>query len=139
MPHAITKPSVLIVDDDPVMLEVIGEILKRSLADVLVDVTDSPKTALLRATSHQYAAVVTDVTMPGMNGLELASRIHAMRPDTHIVFISGTAHALENCHPRAFACLRKPFDIQTFTDTVRSAVASSPPSSVRMDDAPIES
>jgi len=139
MSHSLTKPSVLIVDDDPVMLEVIHEILKRSLADVLVDVTDSPNTALHRAASHHYSAVVTDVIMPGMNGLELAERIHALRPDTHIVFISGTAHALENCRTRAFACLRKPFDIETFTETVRSAVASSPPSSARMSDAPIES
>jgi len=138
MSDSITKPSVLIVDDDPVMLEVISEILKRSLADVLVDITDSPDTALRRAASHQYSAVVTDVIMPGMNGLELAARIHAIRPNTHIVFMSGTAHALENCRLRAFACLPKPFDIETFTDTVRSAVASSPPSSARMGDAPIE-
>jgi DNA-binding NtrC family response regulator len=121
-----TKPSLLIVDDDPVMLEVICEILKRSLANVQVDATDSPNTALHNATSNHYSAVVTDVTMPGMNGLELASKILAMRPDTPIVFMSGAAHALEPCRSHAFACLRKPFDIETFLDTVRSALASYP-------------
>jgi DNA-binding NtrC family response regulator len=126
MAHRMNKSSVLIVDDDPVMLEVLCEFLKRSLADVQVDATDSPNTALHHATSNHYSAVVTDVTMPGMSGLELASKILAMRPDTPIVFISGAAHALETCRSHAFACLRKPFDIETFLDTVRSALASYP-------------
>lgn len=126
MSHPMTKPSLLIVDDDPVMLEVLCEILKRSLADVHIDATDSPNTALHNATSNEYSAVVTDVTMPGMSGLELASKIQALRPDTPIVFISGAAPALETCRSRAFACLRKPFDIEAFVNTIRSALASYP-------------
>src|SRR2546421_99234 len=114
MTHCITKCSLLIVDDDPVMLEVICEILKRSLANVQVDATDSPNAALHNATSNHYSAVVTDVTMSGMDGLELASKILAVRPDTPIVFMSGAAHALETCRSHAFACLQKPFDIETF-------------------------
>lgn len=120
------KPSLLIVDDDPVIREVLCSFLKRSLTDVHVDVTTSPNAALHRATSDQYSAVVTDVTMPGMDGLELAAKIHETCPDIPIIFMSGMAHALEHCRPRAFACLRKPFDIETFVDTVRSAVASYP-------------
>jgi two-component system C4-dicarboxylate transport response regulator DctD len=121
-----TKPALLIVDDDPLLLDLVREFLTRALTDVEVETTGSPKTALHRATSHQYVAVVTDVTMPGMSGLELASKIHGVRPDTPIVFMSGTAHALEHCRPQAFACLSKPFDLETFVDTVRAAVASYP-------------
>ncbi len=121
-----TTPSLLIVDDDPVILEIVSAFLKRSLADVTIETTDSPKTALHRATSNQYSAVVTDVTMPGMGGLELAAKIHETRPDTPIVFMSGTAHGLDKCRSQAFACLHKPFDIETFVSTVRSAVASYP-------------
>jgi FixJ family two-component response regulator len=43
-----------------------------------------------------------------------------------IIFMSGAAHALEKCRPRAFACLQKPFNIEVFVDTVRSAIATSP-------------
>ena len=119
------KRSLLVVDDDPVILRLVSEFLKRSLADVHVDTTDSPNMALHRATSHQYSAVLTDVMMPGMGGMELASKIQAARPDMPIIFMSGAAHALENCRPRAFACLQKPFNVDLFVDTVRSAVATS--------------
>lgn len=120
------KHSLLVVDDDPVILKLVCAFLKRSLADLHVDTTDSPNTALHRATSHQYAAVLTDVMMPGMGGMELASKIQAARPDMPIIFMSGTAQALETCRPRAYACLQKPFDVEIFVDTVRSAVATSP-------------
>ncbi len=126
MPSSITKPSLLIVDDDPVILEIICEFLKRYLAGVDVDATDSPGTALQRALANQYSAVVTDLMMPGISGLELASKIHAMHPDTPIVFMSGMEQGLEECRPHAFACLRKPFDIGTFVETVRSAVIYGP-------------
>jgi|KBSMisStandDraft_5_1062788.scaffolds.fasta_scaffold14670_2 two-component system nitrogen regulation response regulator GlnG len=118
------KPSLLVVDDDPVVLEVVCESLKRSLVDVHIESTDSPKIALRQATSRRYSAVVTDVTMPVMNGLELASKIHDVHPHMPIVFISGTDQALDDCRPQAFACLRKPFDMSVFVDTVRSAVES---------------
>ena len=120
------KHALLVVDDDPVILKLVCEFLKRSLTDVHVDATNSPDTALHRATSRQYSAVLTDVMMPGMSGMELASKIQAARPDMPIIFMSGTAHALEHCGPRAYACLQKPFDIEIFVDTVRSAVATSP-------------
>lgn len=120
------KHSLLVVDDDPVILKLVCEFLKRFLAHVHVDTTDSPNTALHRAMSHEYSAVVTDVIMPGMGGMELASKIRAARPDMPIIFMSGAAHALEKCRPRAFACLQKPFNIEVFIDTVRSAIATSP-------------
>ena len=120
------KHSLVVVDDDPVILKLVSEFLKRALTNVQIDTTNSPNTALHRATSRQYSAVVTDVTMPGMGGMELASKIQAARPDMPIIFMSGAAHALEPCRPRAYACLQKPFNIEVFVDTVRSVVASSP-------------
>lgn len=126
MSQRIPTPSLLIVDDDPVVLEVVCGFLKRFLVGVSVDATDSPDTALQQVRCNRYSAVVTDVMMPGLSGLELASKIHALHPDTPIIFMSGMEHRLEQCRPHAFACLRKPFDIDTFVDTVRSAVASGP-------------
>jgi DNA-binding NtrC family response regulator len=120
------KHSLLVVDDDPVILELVCQFLERSLTDIHVDTTNSPNTALKHAASHQYSAVVTDVIMPGMSGMELASKIQAACPDMPIIFMSGMAYALENCRPRAYACLQKPFDFEIFVDIVRSAVTSSP-------------
>jgi hypothetical protein len=56
-----------------------------------------------------------------------------------IISMSGAAHALEKCRPRAFACLQKTFNIEVFVDTVRSAIATSrvrAPDSVLTDTAP---
>lgn len=74
------KHSLLVVDDDPVILKLVCAFLKRSLADIHVDTTSSPNTARHQATCHQYSAVLTDVMMPGMGGMELASKIQAARP-----------------------------------------------------------
>ena len=120
------KHSLLVVDDDPVILKLVRAFLQQSLADVDVETTSSPNAALLRATAHQYSAVLTDVMMPGMGGMELATKIYAAPPDMPIIFMSGMAQALEHCRPRAYACLQKPFDVEIFVDTVRSAVGGFP-------------
>jgi hypothetical protein len=49
---AMGKHSLLVVDDDPVILKLVCEFLKRFLAHVHVDTTDSPNMALYRAMSH---------------------------------------------------------------------------------------
>jgi CheY-like chemotaxis protein len=87
------KHSLLVVNDNPAILKLMCEFLRRLLAQVHVDITDSPNIALHRAMSHEYSAVVTDVMMPGMGETETRIRDPSR----------ASAHA-DHIHERSGAC-----------------------------------
>ena len=71
----LASPRLLIVDDDPMLLRLLSLLVTSQLEQVLVDIADSPFIALDRVKANAYDAVISDVRMPGMNGIDLASRI----------------------------------------------------------------
>src|SRR5438445_13900739 len=90
-----TAPHVLIVDDDAALLEALPETLRLRMGGVTVDTADSAAAALDRIAAQDYDAIVTDINMPGMDGLALLAEIRARRPDTPTLMITGHGeHAL---------------------------------------------
>ena len=79
----------LIVDDDPLVLDLLSRLATSRLEQVLVETVDSPYLALERMKTKEYDVIISDVRMPGMNGLDLASRIGTTSPCTSIVLISA--------------------------------------------------
>ena len=82
-----TAPHVLVVDDDPALLQGLPETLRLRMSGVTVDTADSAATALDRIAARDYDAIVTDIRMPGMDGLALLAEIRTRRPDTPIRMI----------------------------------------------------
>ena len=76
--------------------------------------------------SAQIDAVISDIRMPRMDGLELLARVKATRRDMPVVLLTAhgttdtTAEAVER---GAFACLLKPFDRNRLRDTLARALA----------------
>ncbi len=75
--------------------------------------------------------VMTDLTMPGMNGIELADALHEIRPELPIILASGfggmrTAHFAQGFGPRAV--LQKPFTTEMLAHVVRQLLAGPPQS-----------
>ena len=116
-------PHVLVVDDDAVTVEVLCSLVHRNLPNVEVEGVDSPITALERVQTSRYAAVLTDLRMPGMDGLQLASHVHAVQPDTPVILITGSIDVQRDPSDNIFAWLHKPFDIDVFVATLHSALA----------------
>jgi len=86
------KPKVLIVDDQPRNLDVL-EVMLADADCTLVRAT-SAEEALLCVVRHDFAALVLDIKMPGMNGIELASLIKQRKRSHHVPILFLTAHSV---------------------------------------------
>jgi DNA-binding response OmpR family regulator len=118
---------VLIVDDDDALLEALPEALRLRLDTVEVDTCDSAAAALERIESHDYDAIVSDIKMPGMDGLALLTQIRQRRPDTPTLLITGhgeedlAARALEG---GAYDYISKPIDRDEFVESLQRAIGT---------------
>jgi len=118
----------LIVDDDPLVLTLLSQLTTAHFEQVLVETTDSPYVALDRIKTTAYDVVISDIQMPGMDGLDLATRITAMSPCTSIVLISGALdHSDQVWSCDIFAYLEKPIDCDLFLRTVAQAIQKGRP------------
>jgi two-component system, sensor histidine kinase and response regulator len=117
--------SVLIVDDDLALLEALPEALRLRMGGVTVETADSAATALDRMADRDYDAIVTDIRMPGMDGLKLLDEIRTRQPDTPSLIITGhgnndlVVHALRG-GARDF--IQKPIDRDYFVAALYRAI-----------------
>ena len=93
VPMLETKPAerltVLLVDDDNDVREVAAAMIEEIGYDVVS--ADGGEAALKALESGRFAMMMTDVAMPGMNGVELARKVRVLAPELPIVFASGYA------------------------------------------------
>ncbi len=119
-----TKPNILVVDDDIYLLAAIQQTLL--LNGYLADVCNAPLEAMERigpATSH--AAVIADVKMPRMNGIDLQVCIREMDPDLPVILITGhgdVAMAVKAMKAGAYDFLEKPVDEDALLASLARAV-----------------
>jgi two-component system, NtrC family, nitrogen regulation response regulator GlnG len=117
---------VWIVDDDRSMRWVLEKALQKSGIGVRCFCNAAE---MLRVLEHEAPdVVVTDVRMPGIDGLDLMSRLQSIYPDLPVIVM--TAHsdlesAVSAFHGGAFEYLPKPFDLNEAVDLVRRACAQS--------------
>ena len=110
-----SAPVVLVVEDD----EAVGAFVRHVLEQIGLTVLSAadPERALRLLTDHAGPVdlLVTDITLPGLSGRELADRARAARPDLHVLFISGSTPE-DADEPADF--LRKPFGPSELADRV---------------------
>src|SRR5207247_370997 len=119
------QPRVLIVDDDPALLQALPETLRLRMSGVTVDTADSAAAALDRIAAHDYDAIVTDIRMSGMDGLTLLAEIRGRRPDTPTLMITG--HGEEDLAVRAlrgggYDFVQKPIERDSFVASLHRAI-----------------
>lgn len=106
-------PYVLVVDDDPALLEALPQALELRLTAVQVDTSDSALNALDLIQEHDYDAIVSDIKMPGMDGLALLAKIQDLRPETPTLLITGHGEhdlAVQALRGGAYDFIQKPID-----------------------------
>src|ERR1700733_2737269 len=108
---------ILIVDDDAALLQALPQVVDLRMKDVQVETADSAQQALALIKEHDYDAIVSDVKMPGMDGIELLAQIHEVRPDTPVVLITGHGDhglAIQAIRGGAYDYILKPIDRDAF-------------------------
>ena len=115
--------KVLVVDDDPLILRVWRVILRSDEFEVMLCSTG--KEALQVLAAQKVDVVVTDVMMPGIDGMELLRRVKQARPEIEVIVMTGKASiqdAVKAMREGAFDYLTKPFvEIEECVNRVRQA------------------
>ena len=122
-----TAMHVLVVDDDPALLQALPEALRLRMSGVAVDTANSATAALDRMVGRDYDAIVTDIKMPGMDGLALLTEIRTRRPDTPILIITGHgehALAIQALRGGAYDFIHKPIDRDQIVGSLHRAMAA---------------
>jgi two-component system response regulator GlrR len=117
------RGDILLVDDDPDLLKLIS--LRLTSAGYRVRTADSGETALATIAVERPATVVTDLRMPGIDGLQLFDAIHRQHPALPVIIL--TAHgtipdAVRATQRGIFGYLTKPFDSQELLQKVAAAL-----------------
>ena len=113
--------TVLLVDDEPGVRFALSEVLHDSGYGV-VSAGSGPEAL---AALDGVDVVVTDLSMPGMDGLELVSQIAARAPALPVILLTahGSEHLVRIASSRgACGCLSKPFDIDEIAQVVERAL-----------------
>lgn len=121
---SISKPFVAVIDDDESVSRAIKRLLRSTgLASETFKTGDDFITMVESIPSYRPACIVLDVQMPGLNGLEVQSRLAGS--NIPVIFI--TAHDEAGVREQAIAAgatayLRKPFDDEVFIKAIRTAI-----------------
>jgi len=119
------KSKVLVVDDKAMMRDSVSTTLQRA-GFIPVAASDGP-TALSLLGKHQPQAVITDLKMPEMDGLELLMRLKQVDHRLPVILMTafGDVDAAVNAMKRgAFDFIQKPFDGDAMVRTVRKAISA---------------
>lgn len=117
--------SILLVEDEPAILEIAQTLLKELGYKVLA--FSQPQEALDAVSGHNgdIHLLITDVIMPGMNGRDLAAQLKERFPDLRTLFMSGyTANVIarHGVLEEDMAFIQKPFQLKAFAARVREAL-----------------
>lgn len=120
--------KVLVVDDDPV----VGKSFNRVLSDkgYLVTTAENAHEALEKMRRGEFDLVVTDIRMPGMDGLELAETVKARRPWTPVLIVTGFGDEAAEMRAKAAgvtAFLHKPLSPEMIEDSAAEALRAATP------------
>jgi signal transduction histidine kinase/ActR/RegA family two-component response regulator len=118
--------TVLVVEDEAVLRELACEFLRSSGHKVLSAGNGAEALAISKRHAGPIHLLLTDAVMPGMSGRELAQRLHDVRPETKVLYVSGYTDdtVLRNGLLEAgTAFLQKPFTRDSLARKVRAVLA----------------
>jgi DNA-binding NtrC family response regulator len=114
---------VLVIDDDLSMLELVRAELELRHFEVVTHT--SPEAALNALTEHDFAVVLSDISMRGMSGVDLCREVVVLREDTPVIVMTAFASvesAVASIRAGAYDFVTKPFDMNDLALTIERAL-----------------
>src|SRR5690348_11860779 len=121
-----SRSTILLIEDDAGIVVTLRRLLGEEGHQVEIETRGD--TGLERARANPFDVVITDMKLPGLNGLELVRELHEARPRLPIILITAhgtTETAIEATKSGAYDYLLKPFEMPELIELVEHAVASS--------------
>lgn len=118
-----TEATIYVIDDDASMRESLSSLLRAE--GLRVELDDSPFSFLARPRLAEFACIVLDVRMPGMDGLSLQEKLNEHGLELPIIFISGhggVPDAVRAMKGGAVDFLTKPFEDFELLNAIRHAL-----------------
>jgi PAS domain S-box-containing protein len=116
---------ILLIDDEPALLKVSERVLRQAGYEVRACSTPGEALELFRETPQAYHLIITDYSMPGMSGLDLAAHIRDIRTEIPMLICTGYGAGLtpEKARQVGFReILHKPVELEDLCQAVRSAL-----------------
>lgn len=117
-----TRKHLLVVDDDPVIQEVIRSILARTYS---VTCCASAAEALALPAKKHFSAALIDINLPNMDGIQLLAALRNTREQLPVLFMSGNVHDQRLTDLRAYGtvhCIEKPFTVGMLDHALRLTI-----------------
>lgn len=115
--------KILVVDDEAVIREGLMRVLESDR--FAVEICKSGHSAIERIQEEEYGLIITDLKMPGMNGIEVLKAVRTLQPDVPVIMISGYATvdtAVEAMKNGAVDYIAKPFTPEQIIEKVERAL-----------------
>jgi CheY-like chemotaxis protein len=120
MGEGIWKVSVLVVDDEPLIRMCAVDLLEEAGFSV-VEADSGPRGLALFAEHPEITALFTDIQMPGaFDGLALARKALALRPDVQLIITSGNVRPSDDEIPDDVKFVPKPYDGTKIVEMIAS-------------------
>lgn len=129
----LTRPRILVVDDDPAVLELLGKSLQ--LSDYEVELCGDGPTALEQLSSTDYDLMIVDLKMPGMDGLSVIREARRRSLELPVIIVTGfstEANAIEAINLGVAGYLTKPFRIPRLLNVAARALGEPPAEAVEV-------
>ena len=121
-------PQVLIVDDEPHIVELIVEALNERGVKVASALTDQDAFALLERNAQDLSMLVTDINLgKGVTGFDVARKARELNPALAIVYITGQPQKLERFGVDGALLVEKPFPADEFAEKLVSLIPQKDP------------
>jgi nitrogen regulation protein NR(I) len=120
-----TTAKILLIEDDDGITDTLHRVLTGEGLQVAVEKRGDA--GLARAAEETFHVVITDLKVPGVNGLEIVRQLHATQPRLPIILVTAfgtTDTAIEAMQSGAYDYLLKPFNIPQMIDLVNKAADS---------------
>jgi signal transduction histidine kinase/DNA-binding response OmpR family regulator len=106
------QPRILVVDDEPHVVQIFQDLLAQRGYEV--DSSNNGDDAIVKVTTGKFDLVLTDINLPGVDGLEVVRAAKAADKDTCVILITGyasTTTAIDALRQGAYDYITKPFDL----------------------------